>query len=136
MPAQVIRVVSGNTVVLICDLGFRVNLQVKAHLYGINTLEMRDPNSLEGIEAKSYLEDLIEEWRIDNQGDEVNNPWLLIETHKNKSYRFGRWIVRLIGKKGTDLNRLLIKSGHVQPADFGSDKFSYSDPSQWPERDA
>lgn len=125
MPAQVIRVVDGDTVVLNADLGFRLNLQVKARLYGIDTPEMRAPDRPEGIEAKSYLEDLIEEWRIDNQGDETGHPWLIIEIHKNKSDSFWRWTVRLIGKGNMDLNRRLVTAGHARPADFGSDKSPY-----------
>ena len=128
MPAQVIRVIDGDTVVLKCDLGFRVTTTIKARLYGIDTPEIHGPNRPDGLDAKDYLEDLIQEWRIDVIRTTPGKSWLLIETHKNKSDSFGRWIVRLIGRDDTDLNRLLVKSGHAQPADFGRDKSIY-----WPD---
>lgn len=139
IPAQVIRVISGDTVILKCDLGFRVSITIKARLYGIDTPEQGGWDRPQGVEARNALEDLedlIEEWRIDDQGDEVGFPWLTIETHKNKRYSvthenkrdsFGHWIVRLIGRDGKDLNRLLVEYGFAEPADFGGDKSPYRD---------
>ena len=124
MPAEVVRVVDGDTVVLNCDLGFRLNIQIKARLYGINAPEMRGPERPDGIDSKSLLEDLIEAHRIDDQED-PHKPWLIIETHKNKSDSFGRWIVRLIGKDDVDLNKLLVVRGAAYPADYGRDRSPY-----------
>ena len=68
-----------DTVVLNCDLGFRLNLQVKARLYGINAPEMRGLPRAEGIEAKGILQDIIGDYQIGDEEDPPH-PWLLIET--------------------------------------------------------
>jgi len=54
--AELVRVIDGDTVDLIIDLGFDTSRKERFRLYGIDAPEM---NTAEGKEAKAWLEDAI-----------------------------------------------------------------------------
>lgn len=120
LPVQVVRVVDGDTLVVRADLGFRINHELKVRLYGIDAPEARGPEREWGLLATEHLKKLIEEHRIDD--DPASPPWLMAESHKNKSDSFGRWVLRLLGRGGTagtvDLCRKMVADGHATPANF------------------
>ncbi len=61
--AVVERVIDGDTVDALVDLGFNIHIRVRVRLYGIDTLETRTRDSEEkirGIEAKDRLIQLLE----------------------------------------------------------------------------
>lgn len=132
-PVKVLRVIDGDTVDLLCDLGLRVTTTMRARLYGIDTPEMNERNGSvspgqlghrPGLDAKMQLQRIIKEWRL-NSTQMNSESWLIAEIHKNKNDSFGRWIVRLIGKDDVDLNRILVVDGYAKPADYGRDKSPY-----------
>lgn len=66
--AKVLRVVDGDTVDALVDLGFSVHRKIRVRLYGINTPESRTRDLEEkkrGLAAKVRLVDILEE--LDNE---------------------------------------------------------------------
>lgn len=79
--AEVIRVIDGDTVHLMVDLGMDVNVACKCRLWGINAPEM---NTQEGKDAKAFLTALLgrrAEWRV--------------KTFKDKKEKYGRYLVSI-----------------------------------------
>lgn len=96
--ATVQRVVDGDTVDFIVDLGFRVNLQIRTRIAGVNAPELRTP---EGKAAKAA----VEEWLPVGMG-------VLLRTHKDPTDKFGRWLAD-VEHQGTSLSQWLLDNGHA-----------------------
>ena len=93
--AHVDRIVDGDTIGVIVDLGFRVYTNQRLRLFGIDTPE----RGQEGwSEATNYLASLIP------PGTRVT-----IETEKGDKY--GRWIATITDSDGLDINKAMIESG-------------------------
>ena len=76
--ANVINVYDGDTCRVDVELGFGVVLKNQAiRFYGINAIELRDEN---GKKARDYLKSLI------------LNKDIILETHKDKKGKYGRWL--------------------------------------------
>lgn len=88
--AKVVRVVDGDTVDLAVDLGFSVNIHIRARLLDVDTPERGHEDF---ALATQQLTDLLLE-ASDNEG------YIVIETQKTGKY--GRWLV-VIG----DINNTL-----------------------------
>ena len=99
--------VDGDTVDVLCDLGFSVHLQMRLRLSGINTPESRTKNVREkaaGKAATEFLKETLE------SADSVE-----FESHGKG--KFGRvlatpFIVKC-GKR-TDICKLMIREGHAR----------------------
>jgi micrococcal nuclease len=94
--AELIRVVDGDTVELIIDLGFDTSRKERFRLYGIDAPEMR---TAEGKEAKAWLREALQPLEA-----------IYIETlqHKTKAKRdkYGRFLAVLYSDLGDiDANR-------------------------------
>lgn len=94
------RVIDGDTIDVMLDLGFSIYHKVRLRLYGINAPEM---GTAEGREAKKFLESLI-----------AMEPAVTLRTLKDKTDKFGRYLADLRGAHGS-LNRLMIDGGHAKP---------------------
>ena len=78
---EVTRVVDGDTVDVIIDLGFDISYKSRVRLYGIDTPESRTRNKDEkvrGLMSKQYLV------------DELSKGQVVIKTYKDKKGKFGR----------------------------------------------
>ena len=78
---EVKRVVDGDTVDVVIDLGFDIHYSSRVRLYGIDTPESRTRNKDEkvrGIMSKEYLIDALSEGQV------------VIKTHRDKKGKFGR----------------------------------------------
>ena len=94
--AELIRVVDGDTVDLIIDLGFDTFRHERFRLYGIDAPEMR---TKEGKEAKAWLEDAI------RPPEPIYVQTLQLST-KAKRDKYGRFLAVLYGELGDiDANR-------------------------------
>jgi micrococcal nuclease len=96
--ASLIRVVDGDTVDLIIDLGFDTSRKERFRLYGIDAPEMRAKG---GKEAKAWLEDAL-----------MPLEAIYVQTlqHKTKAKRdkYGRFLAVLYDELGDiDANRLM-----------------------------
>ena len=97
------RVVDGDTVDVIIDLGFSILYSTRVRLYGIDTPESRTRNKDEkvrGFLSKYYLKDWLE------KGDVV------IRTHKDKKGKFGRVLGEMV-VDGKNINLLMVDENHA-----------------------
>ena len=102
--ATVIKVVDGDTIDAMVDLGFGTWKKVRIRMYGINAPESRTRDLEEkkkGLAAKARLIELL---------DEVNNKFILVSHGVGK---FGRCLGEIFLDKNLDsVNNLLISEGH------------------------
>lgn len=110
--AALVRVVDGDTVDLLVDLGFKVSVNIRARLFGVNTPEItgvrHDSDEYRrGIEAREF----VKKWFAESD-DKV-----LIRSHDGRHVRagkFGRWIVEIERlSDGAHLSPALVKTGHA-----------------------
>jgi len=101
--ATVDRVVDGDTCDAIVDLGFKVFLEIRIRLYGIDAYESRTVNKTEkqkGLEAKERHRELIEGKVIKLQ----SNAW----------DKYGRCVATIWLEDSEDsINNILVKEGHA-----------------------
>lgn len=108
--ATITKVVDGDTVDAIVDLGFTVSVNIRFRLYGIDTMETnsRDPEKKAlGLEAKRRAIDLL-------LGANVK-----LKSHKTDKY--GRWLAEIYLPDDTNFNQLLITERLAVPY-FGGTK--------------
>ena len=93
---EVTRVVDGDTVDVIIDLGFDISYKSRVRLYGIDTPESRTRDKDEkvrGLMSKDFLVDML------GKGD------VIIKTKEDKKGKFGRILGELhVGNKGRSVN--------------------------------
>lgn len=85
--STVIKIVDGDTVDLMVDLGFDINFKMRVRLYGINTPELRasDPTIVaKAQEAKTFVSSLLP------VGKQV-----YIQTIKDKTEKYGRYLATI-----------------------------------------
>lgn len=104
--AKVLRVVDGDTVEALIDLGFRTHHKGMVRLYGIDTPEIRTRDLEEkerGYKAKDRLTELLE--ACDYQ--------IVLISHGLDKY--GRALGTLKNPEGVDLNQQLLLEGFAEP---------------------
>jgi micrococcal nuclease len=105
--AKLDRVVDGDTVDVILDLGFDVHLFARIRLHGINTPETRTKDLKEkerGLAAKARVEELLPKEFI-------------VQSKEYDRGKYGRILGVLIvrGKTETiNINELLLEEGHAE----------------------
>jgi len=109
--AKVDRVVDGDTIDVIFDLGFDISYKSRVRFVGVNTPESRTRDLEEkalGLAAK----DFVGRWLLEHAG---NCP--IIETSLDKKGKFGRVLGRIVNDEGICLNDVLIAEGIGTPYD-------------------
>lgn len=96
--AKVVRVVDGDTVDMIVDLGFRISVEIRLRLLGINAPERNAPG---GTAATEYLKSLLP------VGQQT-----LIETYKNPTDKYGRWLATIY-VDNINANEAMLSSGNA-----------------------
>lgn len=105
--ATVCRIVDGDTLDVILDLGFGIQRETRVRLLGINTPETKGATKVAGLAAKTFVES------IAKPGDS-----LLVQSRAllPASDVFGRALAFVwVGKAEMTLNQLLIDKGHAVP---------------------
>ena len=105
------RIIDGDTLELVIDLGFGIHRVEKVRLNRVDTPETSSKNSEEkilGIEAKIYVENWVQ-----------NQKSIIIKTVKDDKY--GRILADIYWTNGECLNDLLIKNGFAWEYD-GTEK--------------
>jgi len=100
---EIVKIVDGDTVDLVLDLGFSTFVQQRLRLKGIDTPELSSTNESERIianEAKGY----VSVWLI-------NQKKLAVKTFKDDKY--GRIIAEIYGDDSLCLNKILIDNGYA-----------------------
>lgn len=80
-PAQLVRIIDGDTIVCRLDLGFRMFSVMPVRLAGVDTPEIRGPERPAGLIAKDFVED----W-MQVACDPILDWPLLIESEKLGKY--------------------------------------------------
>lgn len=105
-PAKLVKVVDGDTVDLVVDVGFYLWITVRVRLLGIDTPERGKPGA---VEATAF----VEAWMADVAGGGAKWP-LIVSTEKGDS--FGRWLARVYSYDELRLlNDDLVTMGHAVP---------------------
>ena len=97
------RIVDGDTVDVIIDLGFSIFYSTRVRLYGIDTPESRTRNKDEkvrGLLSKDYLK----EW-LDQGG-------VVIRTYRDKRGKFGRVLGEMV-VGGRNINLLMVDENYA-----------------------
>ena len=95
---KVKRVVDGDTVDVVIDLGFDIHFATRVRLYGMDTPESRTRNKDEkvrGLMSKDFLKEWMEK-------DDV-----IIRTRKDKKGKFGRVLGEMY-VEGTNINLTMV----------------------------
>jgi Kyanoviridae endonuclease len=112
---EIDRVVDGDTVDLVVDLGFNIRITERFRLFGINAPESRTRDKAEkqkGLAATAYLKTELE-----------NASAIMIKTDKDKKGKYGRWLGTLWVMKEarlewTNLNDQMVNHGHAVFKDY------------------
>jgi len=78
--AKVIRVVDGDTLIVLVDLGFKINIELRVRLSKINA---PDISTIEGLTTKDMVESL------------VLNKKVVIKTTKDSKDKYGRYLAEV-----------------------------------------
>ena len=102
---KVIDVYDGDTCTILVDLGFRVQIEIKVRLLGINAPELKGVTKDAGIAARDYLIGLI------------GNKEVYIKTYKDKQEKYGRWlgIIYLSEHSESSVNQMMVVDGYAVP---------------------
>ena len=98
---KVLRVIDGDTVDLMIDMGFDIHTKQRFRLYGIDTPETRTKDldeKAKGLEAK--------EWLI----NAITDKTITIQSILDKKGKFGRYLC-IIKANGINLNESLVQVG-------------------------
>jgi micrococcal nuclease len=98
------RVIDGDTVVAIVDLGFSISMKINFRLSGINAPEVVGATRAAGLDATAHLAKLLS-FPLDVQ----------VQSSKDK---YGRYLGRFI-VAGVDVNAQMIADGHAVAYDGG-----------------
>ena len=101
-PAEILRVIDGDTVEARIDLGFHVTVTEKLRLWGINAPEKRGASRESGLQAASHLEALIF----------LDQP-IRVRTRKDKQGKYGRYLATLLGSSGVNINQRMVYHGYA-----------------------
>jgi endonuclease YncB( thermonuclease family) len=106
--ARVVRVIDGDTLVLIIDLGFRMYAEQMVRLLEINTPELRSGPPAERERGAAAREFTLA-WLQDHAGHGPADWPLSIRTEKGDS--FGRWLAYVECGAGHRLHEALLAAG-------------------------
>ena len=94
------KVVDGDTVDAVIDLGFNIMTRVRFRLNDINAPELKGDTLEKGLQAKKYLEDIL-----------LNKPAIFISHSKD---RYGRYLATIsLRGSNTTVNQLLLDTSLV-----------------------
>lgn len=106
--ATLVRVIDGDTVVLVVDLGFTVSVNIEFRLLGINAPEMKGATKLAGLNAKGHLEQLLAMGALSLKSEKA------VKTDK-----YGRWLADITVTKpdssSFNANQAMIADGFAVP---------------------
>jgi len=97
------KVIDGDTVEIIVDVGFTISVRERFRLLGINAPEMKGPTAEAGEAARAFLASLIE-------GREIT-----VASHGRDKY--GRWLAVLlvddVSDERVNVNQMMVAKGHA-----------------------
>lgn len=110
--ATILRVVDGDTIDALIDLGFDTHVKKRIRLYGIDAWESRTRDKVEKVKGLAAKERLVEILEEENEGE-----FILVSHGVGK---FGRVLGDIYLTPDSDsVNNLLISEGHAKNYDGG-----------------
>jgi endonuclease YncB( thermonuclease family) len=101
VPAHLVRIVDGDTIVCELDLGWNIHLTGTIRLLGINAPEMRTP---EGVAARDFLATQVA------PGD----PVVVVSTRLlGNTEKYGRCLASVRLASGADISTTMLSTGHA-----------------------
>lgn len=102
-PAHCTRVVDGDTLDLVVDVGFRITREVRVRLAEVDTAEVYGPNASDvGQEQAQY----VREWLAEAEGQ--GQPWPLTVRTEQDTGKYGRYIATVQRGDGEYLAEALV----------------------------
>lgn len=98
--AVVVKVVDGDTIDLRVDLGFRVSIDIRTRVRGVNAPELKTP---EGKTVRDVLANILQE-----------DMQVTVTTMKDPTDKYGRWLAD-INFGGQDLASWLLSNNYAKP---------------------
>lgn len=114
---EITKVVDGDTIDIECDLGFKIDVEIRLRLEGINAPEKRGKTKKAGMKAKEF----VEKW-LELHEELMATRELLVKTSKKGKY--GRWIGDIYYKEAKDglvirrLTDALLESKNAKGASY------------------
>lgn len=109
--AKVVKIQDGDSLVLNCDLGFKVFIELACRLAHVDTPELRSPDDTARARAMEAKQKLIEL---------TSDPDVIIRSFKPfRGDKFGRYLVEIINSAGVNVNQTLLDSGLAVPYEGG-----------------
>jgi micrococcal nuclease len=111
-PAFCTKVIDGDTIDVIMDVGFHCTRTERLRLLGVNCPEVHGPSAVDGMRAKQFTQATLSEWMVTG----VKWP-LVVQTFKADV--FGRYLARVWPADtlngSPDLSSLLLASNNAVP---------------------
>lgn len=104
---EVTRIVDGDTVDVVIDLGFDITLKERLRFYGINAWETRGDERPLGLKAKQFVVEQL-------SGATV----IYIDVPEKERGKYGRVLATLY-VDGKNINKLLLEHGHARVEFYG-----------------
>lgn len=105
------RVVDGDTVDLVVDLGFRTYRRTRFRVARINAPEIRGSERPAGLDAKVYINDLLTMYGKDS-----------ITVQSRKTGKYGRWIGEIFIDPGDgnliNVSDTMVENGYAEYRDY------------------
>lgn len=106
---KVVRVVDGDTLDIIFELGFGVMYKTRVRLYGVDTPETYGvKQGSDEYKAGKNATALVEEW-VDQSANDQGK--IKVVTVGDKKGKYGRYLVFVFSKSGEQLNEILKEKG-------------------------
>lgn len=103
--AEIIRVVDGDTIECMIDLGLRTYRKTRLRVFGVNCPETKGPTKADGLISKAFTK----EWF------NVNKEFMVRTVNNGKEDSFGRLIAEVISVDGQLLGATMIGLGLAVP---------------------
>lgn len=109
--ASCVRVIDGDTVDVLVDLGYKIRVEQRVRLFGMNAPELKGTEKDAGLKTKGRLAELI-------VGKEL---W--IDSMKDSQEKYGRYLVEIWVKVGDtpaliSVNQQLIQEGLAEARSY------------------
>ncbi|MEU4331368.1 thermonuclease family protein [Nonomuraea dietziae] len=101
--ATVAKVVDGDTLDLVVDLGFGTSHKIRARLVGVYSPELGTP---EGETAAEFTRAWVA----------AHGPDIRVRTFRDRKERYGRYLATITGADGISLGEALVEAGHATTA--------------------
>lgn len=98
--AKILRVIDGDTIIAVVDLGFSIASEQTFRLARINAPEMRGDTHDAGIAARDFLINT------------VANNTVIMQTSKDRKEKYGRYLAEVFIGDG-NVSDLMVSSGHA-----------------------